>query len=100
MKLQIVNTKKFIRMLFIIVIIGGIVLFIGLKNTYSKGEIKYREEYIISGDTLWSIVEKEALENDYYKNKDIRNIVQEIKQVNNLEDANLKIGQKILIPTI
>ena len=46
MKLQIVNTKKFIRMLFIIVIIGGIVLFIGLKNTYSKGEIKYREEYI------------------------------------------------------
>lgn len=100
MKLKIVNTKKFIRMLFIIVIIGGIVLFIGLRNTYSKGEIKYREEYIISGDTLWSIAEKEALENDYYKNKDIRNIVQEIKQVNHLEDANLKIGQKILIPTI
>ena len=35
-----------------------------------------------------------------YKNKDIRDVIYEIKEINNLKDSNLKIGQKILIPQI
>ena len=78
MKLKIVNKGKFIRMISIIIILIS-ALFIFLNNAYSNGEIAYKEEYVISGDTLWSLAEKEAKENDYYKNKDVRDIIQEIK---------------------
>lgn len=99
MKLKVVNTKKFIRSLVIIVASIIFLLLIGFNNTYSKGETKYKEEYIYTGDTLWSIAEKEAKDNKYYENKDVRNIVIEIKDINHIESGNLKVGQKIKIPT-
>ena len=39
-------------------------------------------------------------ENEYFKNDDIRDIVDEIKYLNNLSSSNLKIGDKLNIPTI
>ncbi len=99
MKIKIVNKKKFIRSLVILV---GIILLmlLGINRTYSKTEIAYREDYIIKGDTLWSIAEKEAMTNEYYKNTDIRDVMYQIKEINHLSDGNLEIGQKILIPNI
>lgn len=98
MKIRIVNKKKFIRAVTVIVIIISSI-FMGLTKAYSSGETKYKQEYIISGDTLWSLAEKEAQENDFYKNKDVRDIIQELKYINHLESNDLKIGQEILIPT-
>ena len=98
MKLKIVDKKKFARAV-IVVIISILFLLTGLNRTYSKGEIKYKEEYINTGDTLWSIAKKEADTNKYYENEDIRNIIEEIKDINQMENGNLKIGQKIKIPT-
>ena len=34
---------------------------------------------------------------DYYQEKDVRGIVEEIKQINNLKNSNIKIGQKLLL---
>ena len=99
MKIKIVNKKKFIRSLLILV--GLILLMVlGMNRTYSKTEIAYREDYITKGDTLWSIAEKESMTNQYYKNRDIREVMYEIKEINHLSDGNLEIGQKILIPSI
>lgn len=100
MKLKIVDLRKFIRMVVIIGIIILSILFIGLTNTYSKGEVKYKEEYVTTGDTLWSIANQEVSSNDYYKEKDIRDVIQEIKAINQLESGTLSVGQKILLPTI
>ena len=98
-KLKIVNIKKFRRTVILIYIGILFICLIGTTNTYSKGERKYKEEYIYSGDTLWAIAEKEAKSNKYYENQDVRNIISEIKEINHLENENLTIGQKILIPT-
>ena len=99
MKIKIVNKKKFIRSLLILV--GLILLMIlGMNRTYSKTEIAYREDYIIKGDTLWSIAEKEAMTNEYYKNRDIREVMYEIRQLNHITNDNLEIGQKIIIPNL
>lgn len=98
MKLKIVNKKKFIRMVASIVIILASI-FIGLNKAYSSGKMEYKQEYVVSGDTLWSLAEKESQENDFYKNKDVRDIIQELKYINHLESNDLKIGQEILIPT-
>lgn len=97
--MKIVNRKKFMRSC--LLLIGVIsIIFLGMHATYSKTEITYKETYVVEGETLWSIAKEEVNHNKYYKNKDIRNAMYEIKQLNQLEDGNLKIGQKILIPEI
>lgn len=95
--MKIVNKTKFVRRISIFVILlGTIVIF--SKNTYSKGEITYKEDYIYSGDTLWSIAENEIENNRYFENKDIRAVINELRTVNNFSDAELYEGKKIKIP--
>ena len=99
MKLKIVNLKKFITS---ISILGALILLICLifsGSVYSKAEIKYKTECIVAGDTLWNIAKEEKNGNRYYNGKDIRYIVYDIKNINNLSNENLKDGQEILIPT-
>ena len=96
--MKIVNVKKFIRTMSILVILILIIILFSNK-TYSKVDTKYKEESIILGDTLWSISQQEAKSNKYFENKDIREIVSEIKRINKLDNLDLKEGQKLLIPT-
>lgn len=94
--MKIVNKRKFIRSISILVIISSLIIF--SKSTYSKGEITYKEDYIYSGDTLWNISKNEIENNKYFENKDIRDVVSELKEINNLSESNLKVGEKIKIP--
>lgn len=95
--MKIVNKKKFIRTMSILVIlISSLILF--AKSTYSKGEAIYKEDYIYSGDTLWSIAKSEIKNNTYFKNKDIREVVDELETINNLGNTVLIEGKKIKIP--
>lgn len=96
--MKIVNVKKFIRTMSILVILILIIILFSNK-TYSKVDTKYKEESIILGDTLWSISQQEAKNNKHFENKDIREIVSEIKRINKLDNLDLKEGQKLLIPT-
>ena len=83
-------------MILVILIIIGLIIF--AKSTYSKGEKIYKESYIYEGDTLWSIAKEESSTNKYFEGKDIREIIFEIRKVNNNSLDNLSIGEKILIP--
>lgn len=69
-------------------------------KSYSKVEVSYKTELISSGDTLWSIARRESKNNKYYQDKDIREIIYDLKQVNNLQVSDLSVGQKIKIPKI
>ena len=100
MNLKITNKKKFIRS---IVIILGIIMFISLfisNISFSHGEKSYKTIYVSCGDTLWSIAKEEQENNSYYENKNIREIVNNIKSVNKLNNSNLSTNQKLLIPCI
>ena len=95
--MKIVNKGKFIKTnLILIIIVGAIIGF--TTNTYSKVETKYKEEYVYSGDTLWSIAQNELENNKYFEGKDIRYVLEELKKVNNLSNSNLTEGDKIKIP--
>ena len=99
--MKIVNMKKFIKMIGIIIGLTIALSFYFTNNSYSKGEAKTKNIYVSSGDTLWSIASFEQENNAYYQNKDIREIIYEIKEVNNLKNtSNLSIGQKLEIYTI
>lgn len=95
--MKIVNKTKFIRTISILIMLISIVIFFS-KNTYSNGEISYKEDYIYAGDTLWSIAKNEIENNKYFENKDIRAVVNELKTVNNFSNSELYEGQKIKIP--
>ena len=95
--MKIVNKGKFIKTnLILVIIVGAIIGF--TTNTYSKVETKYKEEYVYSGDTLWSIAQNELENNKYFEGKDIRYVIEELKKVNNLSNSNLTEGDKIKIP--
>lgn len=95
--MKIVNKGKFIKTnLILIIIVGAIIGF--ATNTYSKVETNYKEEYVYSGDTLWSIAQNELENNKYFEGKDIRYVIEELKKVNNLSNSNLSEGDKIRIP--
>lgn len=95
--MKIVDKAKFVRTISILIILICMVI-IFTKNTYSKGEISYKEDYIYEGDTLWSIAKNEIENNKYFENKDIRNVVDELKSVNDFSCSELYEGQKIRIP--
>lgn len=95
--MKIVNKEKFIKNISILLIIISL-LIIFSKSTYSNVEIIYKEDYIYSGDTLWNISKKEIQNNKYFEGKDIREVVSELKYINNLSESNLKVGEKIKIP--
>ncbi|MCI9366641.1 MAG: LysM peptidoglycan-binding domain-containing protein [Clostridia bacterium] len=97
--MKIKNMKKFLRAILIII---GAIIFINLiipKNILSHQQISNKTVVVCDGDTLWSIAKLEQNNNSYYDGKDIREIVQSIKKINNLSSANLKINQTLQIPT-
>lgn len=99
--MKIVNMKKFIKMILVLIgiIISTILLF--SNKSYSKGEIKEKIVYVSSGDTLWNIASQEQENNDYYSEKDIREIVYEIRKLNNLSNTStLSVGQKLKIKSL
>ena len=95
-----INKRKFIRSTSITI---GLIIFLILilsNISFSHTEIIYKEIAVSSGDTLWSIAQYEKNNNIYFQNRDIRDIIAEVKSINNLTSSCLNIGEKLTIPTI
>ena len=98
--MRIKNVKKFVRSILIIL---GIILALSLiiaKASYSHGEKQYKSIYVSKGDTLWNIAKDNQINNGYYKDKDIRYIINDLMKINNLSNSNIKINEEILIPNV
>lgn len=98
--MKIVNVKKFIRSIAMVLGIIFVLSLVCATSTFSHKETEYISLSVESGDTLWSIAEKLQTYNDYYLDKDIRYIISDIKSINNLESSNIYVGQELMIPTI
>jgi len=97
-RVKIVNMKKFIRSIVLIFILILLLSLIIVKSTLSHKEIKYKEFNISNGETLWSIASNEQKYNSYYQNKDIRDIIYDLIKVNDLNNSQIYVDQKIIIP--
>lgn len=95
--MKIINKRKFVRTVSIFILFISALIFFS-KNIYLNVEITYKEDYIYTGDTLWSIAKNEIENNKYFENRDIRDVVSQLKDINNFSNSNLVEGQKIRIP--
>ena len=84
----------------ILLLIFSIMLIMGNNKTSSFVETKYKTFYVSSGETLWEIAKIESANNSYYADKDIRYIVKDIKDINNMSSSNLYEGQELTIPSL
>lgn len=100
MKIKIVNIKKFIRSILLFLAIILILSLIIVKATLSHEEISYKSIYVSNGDTLWSIAKHEQKNNSYYTKKEIRYIIDDVINKNNLNSNNLLVNQVLKIPFI
>ena len=97
--IKIINKNKFIRTIIILAILIGAIISVFNNRAYSNTEEKYKTEYVVKGETLWGIAEKEIQENPYFENEDIQNVILEIKRENNMTTSELKEGMELKIPT-
>ena len=97
--MRIKNKKRFITMVTILFLV---ILFILMLNnkTYSKVECGSKTIYVAYGDTLWKIASEQKESNLYYEGKNVRDILEDIKYTNNLNDSYIYEGQKLEIPTL
>ena len=92
-----INLKKFIRALVLVIGITILITFLATKSIYSYDKIKSKIIYTDKGDTLWSIALKEKENNNYYKDKNIREIIYDIKKLNSISDSTIFPGEAIKI---
>ena len=98
--MKIKSFKKFIRSILIILGMSIITVLLIGKASYSSKNVEYRRICVSQGDTLWNIAKSNQSKNLYYKGKDIRYIVNDLIKINNLENSNLDVNQKLIIPFI
>lgn len=96
--MKIVSIKRFIRSILIVLLIIIILSLVMVKSSLSYKEIEYNKIFVSEGDTLWNIAKHNQNYNNYYKNKDIRYIMNDIMRINNLKTSDLAINQELNIP--
>ena len=97
--MKIVDAKRFVRSILIVLGIITILSLMLMNTTLSHKEIEYKIIYVSEGDTLWNIA-AELQNSNYYKGKDIRYIIEDIVKINNLDSKSLMANQKLEIPII
>jgi|SRR6056297_1471040 len=93
-KYKVVNMFRFKVFITISLVIVLLFTFYNFKAfSASKEEHQYIEILVQDGDTLWDITK------EYYDGtKDIRRIVHDVGNINGIEGAMIKPGDRILVP--
>lgn len=93
-KYRVKDIRKFKRFMFLSILIISLITFISISSikAYSKDIPLFGYVSVEQGDTLWSIA------SDYAGNKDIRQVVYEISELNNIHNSPIYVGDTIKIP--
>ena len=95
------DMRKFtLSLIIIILLVIGLTILMGNSKTSSFAETKYKRIYVSTGETLWEIAKIESANNNYYNDRDVRAIIKDIRDINNLDTSNLFPGQELIIPSL
>lgn len=86
------NVKKMVKN--IILIVAVLLLFkAAISYQIAKTDYNTYDYLVVNNDTLWTIAGQICDEN-----KNIRNVIIDIKEINNLKDSTIYVGQTIKLP--
>ena len=91
-KIYLKSPVKLIRSILILLGVVIVTMFVAMSPSYSKLTPQYELVTGAQGDTLWSISSQYAGEDE-----DIRDYIDEIKEINNLNKSSIKEGQQIKV---
>ena len=91
------NCKRIVKSIILLLFVIFIFSLIINRASLSHQEREYKTIYVSQGDTLWTIA-AELQKEDFYKGKDIRNIIYELKKANSLTSSTLYVNQELLVP--
>ena len=92
-KLKIVNKKRFIISIFLLILVFVIIFVITVyANETARSDTEYEQYIVAPGDTLWDIA------SEYKKEKDIRTYLYKLKKINDIKTSEISIGMKIKLP--
>lgn len=99
LKVKSKNNKRLIKFCIVIMSFMLFALVFGISNIYKTYAFDdkqhlYTEIVVEPGDSLWSIAE------DCSENSDVRKLIYEITEINNLEQENIFPGQVLMVPVI
>ncbi|MGD9567883.1 MAG: LysM peptidoglycan-binding domain-containing protein [Sedimentibacter sp.] len=91
---KVTDLQKFKRFMFMSILFISILVFASMAtiNAYSKDIPQFDYISVKEGDTLWSIA------SDYAENKEIREVIYEISEANNIQNASIYPGDIIKVP--
>lgn len=91
---KVTDIRRFKRFMFMSILFISILVFASMTtlNAYSKDIPQFDYIKVVEGDTLWSIA------SDYDDNKEIRQVIYEISEANNIQDASIYPGDIIMVP--
>lgn len=91
--MRIVNKRKFTKNILILIFIA-VIFIICISQIFNKSKYNIETiDYIVSkNETLWSIAEQYKM-----PNQDVRDYIDQIKELNNMKTATIYEGQAITI---
>lgn len=101
-KKSIVKNKKkkgnnFIKWFVInLIIVSTITVIFNIPKVYAKETFKYKTVRVQSGDTVWNYAK--TVINKSKQDKNISEVINDIKELNNMKNTDIKIGQDIKLP--
>lgn len=87
-----VRRARTLTVLFVLLVAALVLLFPRVVHTQPHSEMASIEHTVAPGDTLWAIAAQHA------GNRDVREVVYQIKKANGLRSAAIQPGQVIVIP--
>jgi len=91
-KIYLKSPVKLVRSILILLGVVIVTMFVAMSPSYSKITPQYELITVAQGDTLWSISSQYAGEDE-----DIREYINEIKELNNLTKSSIREGQQIKV---
>ena len=92
---RITSAPRFITFIIIcsLILIYGIMSIVGMYNANGLTAESYHEVHIMPGDTLWDIASEYNTDG-----RDIREVVYDICEINDISAYTLEAGDTILVP--
>ena len=96
--MKIVSAKRFLRSILIVI---GLIIVLSLllgRASLSHRETEFKTIYVLQGETLWGIASELQRTNEYYSGRDVRFIIDDLVNINNLSTTTLTVNQQLQIP--